>query len=208
MTQTKGATRPAHLAEMPYAKEPLKTAYVAQRLLTTLLLVPCWALYYTLFPRRRPRASWSIKQVISVKFTRRVFRVTELAGVTWYTRDPEEACRPEELKETRFEWAEPLPEVFRSGILCDEEVPFKRVGVFVWPKTKRGNRGVWCCSGCVSMQLIVCSLGHDIDVEATTRKQPVIGIFLHGGGYCHMSAHEKCGTSKIPRRLIKVRLQS
>lgn len=27
---------------------------------------------------------------------------------------------------------------------------------------------------------------------------------MHGGGYCHMSAHEKAPTSQIPRRLIKV----
>ena len=138
---TKGRTVPPHVAEMPYAKEPFKTAYVAQRLLTTLLLVPCWALYYTLFPQRRPRKSWSIKQVISVNFMRRVFRVTELAGVTWGTRDPEEACDAANLKETRFEWAEPLPETFRSGILCDEEVPFKRVGMFIWPKNDK-PRGV------------------------------------------------------------------
>jgi hypothetical protein len=32
----------------------------------------------------------------------------------------------------------------------------------------------------------------------------MIGIFMHGGGYCHMSADEKSSTSKIPRRLTKV----
>jgi len=41
------------------------------------------------------------------------------------------------------------------------------------------------------------------DIEAHPSGTPVIGIFLHGGGYCHMSAHEKSKTSKIPRRLIK-----
>lgn len=139
----KDNTQPGHLAEMPYAREPLKTAYVAQRLLTTLLLVPCWALYYTLLPQRRPRRSWSIKQVISVRFTRRVYRVTERAGVTWYTRDPEKACSSRELRETRFEWADPLPEMFRSGVLVDEEVPFKRVGMFIWPK-KKAEGALYC----------------------------------------------------------------
>lgn len=43
------------------------------------------------------------------------------------------------------------------------------------------------------------------DVEAAAGNIPVIGIFLHGGGYCHMSAHESSKTSKIPRRLMKVR---
>ena len=44
----------------------------------------------------------------------------------------------------------------------------------------------------------------DIDLEAMG-DIPLIGIFMHGGGYCHMSAEEKSPTSKIPRRLTKVR---
>jgi hypothetical protein len=122
--------------QMPYAKEPWKTAYVGQRLITTLFLVPWWATYYSMFPSRRPRESWSIKQVISVKFTKRVYRVTELAGVTWGVRDPDKACSQRKLKETRFEWAEPLPEAFRSGVIVDDEVPFKRVGMYIWSKKK------------------------------------------------------------------------
>lgn len=186
-TRCKKEAPPPHLEEMPYAKEPLKTAYVVQRLLTTLLLVPWWAMYYSVCPRCKPRKSWGIKQVISVKFTRRVYRVTELAGVTWGTRNPDKACRGRELKETRFEWADPLPEPLRSGILVDDEVPFKRVGMFVWPKRKPEEP----------------RMKGDCDVDLKSGKLPVIGIFLHGGGYCHMSAHEKCSTSKIPRRLMK-----
>jgi len=41
------------------------------------------------------------------------------------------------------------------------------------------------------------------DVEATGVDVPVIGVFMHGGGYCHMSAHENSSTSKIPRQLMK-----
>jgi hypothetical protein len=46
----------------------------------------------------------------------------------------------------------------------------------------------------------------DVDVEAAAAVAvvpPRIGIFLHGGGYVHMSAHESSRTSRIPRRLIK-----
>ena len=67
-------------------------------------------------------------------FTRRVYKVTELAGVTWFTRDPDEECDNSTLKETRFEWAEALPKELRTGVLVDEQVPFKRVGMFIWPK--------------------------------------------------------------------------
>ena len=50
------------------------------------------------------------------------------------------------------------------------------------------------------------SLPHSpvIDLEAVG-DIPMIGIFMHGGGYCHMSADEKSPTSKIPRRLMEVR---
>lgn len=125
---------------MPYAKEPLKTLYVVQRLLTTLFLVPWWVIYYGLLPRdRRPRKSWAIKQIITVNFTRRVYKVTELAGVTWGTRDPEKGCNNSALSETRFEWVEPLAEELRTGVVMDTEVPFKKVGTFVWPKVKQSG---------------------------------------------------------------------
>lgn len=126
-----------HLDEMPYSREPLKTLYVAQRLLTTMLLVPFWVLYYACVPRsRRPRPSWSLKQIVSVNFMRRVYRVAEVAGVTWGTRDPDANCDNRTLNETRFEWVEPLPEDLRSGIVVDDQVPFRRVGICVWPKHK------------------------------------------------------------------------
>ena len=127
----------SHLDEMPYSKEPLKTLYVAQRLFSTLLLVPFWTLYYLCLPRSyRPRPSWSIKQIITVNFTRRVYRVTEVAGVTWGTRNPEAPCDNRRLRETRFEWVPPLPDELRTGIIVDEQVPYHKVGTFIWPKHK------------------------------------------------------------------------
>lgn len=30
----------------------------------------------------------------------------------------------------------------------------------------------------------------------------MVGVFMHGGGYCHMSAHEDSRTSRIPRGLV------
>ncbi|KIY71001.1 alpha/beta-hydrolase [Cylindrobasidium torrendii FP15055 ss-10] len=167
----------AHFTHLPWAHEPWKAIYTFSRLFTTLLLVPCWTLYYGLLPRRfRPRPSWSLKQVIYVKFTRRIYKVTEVAGVTFGTRDPDsEPERP--LKETRFEWAEPLPAELQRGAIKDimYQVPCKRVGMFVWPKSEPKFEG----------------------------SAPIIGLFMHGGGYCHMSATEGARTSNIPRRLMK-----
>lgn len=120
---------------MPFARQPFKAVYVAQRMFTTLMMVPFWVLFYSIMPRRfRPRPSWSLKQIVAVNFTRRIYKVAELAGVTWATRDPEEACDNNTLRETRFEWIDPLPEDLRTGIIADRQVPLKRVGAFVWPK--------------------------------------------------------------------------
>ncbi|KAJ3749552.1 Alpha/Beta hydrolase protein [Lentinula detonsa] len=120
-----------HFAHLPFAKEPFKAIYVFQRIITTVLLVPIWILAN--LPRsRRPRQSWSLRQIIFVNFTRRIYRVTEVAGVTWGTRNPEEEPGPRELKETVFEWAPPLKESLRKGVVLDRfgRVPFKRAGCF------------------------------------------------------------------------------
>lgn len=189
-----------HYAHLPYACEPWKSLYVFQRLVTTLLLVPFWALYYAVLPRsRRPRPSWSIKQIINVKFTRRIYKVTEVAGVTWGTRDPQTAPPEGSLKETRFEWVNPLPAELRLGVLVDERVPCKRVGVYVWPKTSpKSNPPASAQSSPKESSLLV--------KAAIDAKDPsnIVGMFMHGGGYCHMSAHESSRTSRIPRRLFTV----
>ena len=124
-----------YASHLPFAHEPWKTLYVAQRLTTTLLLVPVWVAYYLLMPRSsRPRKSWSIKQIVAVRFTRRVHKVTEMAGVVWGTRDYTKEPKQSSLKETRFQWTDPLPEELQKGIMNDKVVPCVRVGTFVWPK--------------------------------------------------------------------------
>jgi hypothetical protein len=132
-----------HASHLPFAHEPWKTLYVAQRLTTTLLLVPIWATYYLLMPRSsRPRESWSIKQIIAVHFTRRVHKVTEMAGVVWGVRDHTKEPEQSDLKETRFQWTDPLPKELQRGILDDQEAQCVKVGTFVWPKhSKRLTKG-------------------------------------------------------------------
>ncbi|KAG6816852.1 hypothetical protein H0H87_002338 [Tephrocybe sp. NHM501043] len=124
----------AHHAHLPFAHQPLKALYVFQRLFTTLVLVPYWVTYYSILPRKyRPRESWSIRQILNVNFTRRIYKITEVAGVTWDTRDPQKEPLAGSLKETRFEWAKPLPATHRTGIIVGD-VPFTRVGCYIWPK--------------------------------------------------------------------------
>ena len=134
---------PPYASHLPFAHEPWKTLYVAQRLATTLLLVPVWLTYYVLMPRSsRPRKSWSLKQIVAVRFTRRIHKVTEMAGVVWGVRDNTKEPKQSSLKETRFQWTDPLPKELQKGVLNDPEVPCIRVGTFVWPKhPKRLSNG-------------------------------------------------------------------
>ncbi|EJF57363.1 alpha/beta-hydrolase [Dichomitus squalens LYAD-421 SS1] len=192
--------RYTYQADMPYARQPLKAFYVFQRLFTSIVMCAWWAVYYSIMPRsRRPRPSWTLKCVLSVNFTRRIYKVTELAGVTWGTRDPDKECSGKSLKYTRFEWVPPLPEDLRTGVIADPQVPFRRVGCFVWPKERPK-----IIPACVDDKSSPAPSQNPLmDLEESVGDVPLIGIFLHGGGYCHMSAHENAPTSQIPARLIK-----
>lgn len=124
-----------YASHLPFAYEPWRTLYVAQRLTTTLLLVPLWVAYYLVLPRSsRPRESWSIKQIVAVRFTRRVHKVTEMAGVVWAVRDNTQEPKQSSLKETRFQWIDPLPAELQKGVVNDKAAECIRVGTFVWPK--------------------------------------------------------------------------
>ena len=57
-----------------------------------------------------------------------------MAGVVWGVRDHTKEPKQSSLEETRFQWIDPLPKELRKGIVDDQEVPFVRVGTFVWPK--------------------------------------------------------------------------
>jgi hypothetical protein len=248
-----------HQQHLPWAHEPLKSIYVFQRLLTTILLVPLWVIYYSILPRSfRPRPSWSIAQIVVVKFTKRIYKVTEVAGVTWGTRDPALEPNEKSLKETRFVWVPPIPPELCTGIVNDDQVLLQKVGTYVWPKVSPPSAYIRCKvkgggdgslskppyfrqspSGDVHTVRAPFEFDNDItaintpaigykqpkievheeeplhsigdatknlDVEASGADSPppVVGLYLHGGGYCHMSAHEKSGTSRVPRRLMKV----
>jgi hypothetical protein len=233
-----------HQQHLPCAHEPLKSLYVFQRLLTTILLVPLWLIYYSILPRSfRPRPSWSLSQIVIVKFTKRIYKVTEVAGVTWGTRDPTHEPDANSLHETRFAWVPPLPDGLCTGIVHDDQVSTQRVGTYIWPKRlppsiylrsainprgsgsldqkvsfknniPDGSSTATSTPACQykSPKIDVCveelpyTTTNDLDIEADAAVSPphTIGLYLHGGGYCHMSAHEKSGTSRVPRRLMKV----
>ncbi|KAF9451106.1 alpha/beta-hydrolase [Macrolepiota fuliginosa MF-IS2] len=217
MLYDKSPTYP-HYDHLPYAKEPWKALYVVWRLLTTIALVPVWALTYSVLPlHRRPRESWSLRQIIHVNFIRRIFKVTEVAGVTWQTRDPTRTPHPRSLRETRFTWVDPLPIPMRTGVV-DGDAEFKRVGCYIWPKeepievTKKAKVDSDFEGLCYTLPISISSSNSNEVIPNSSQANdedgevPLVGIFMHGGGYCHMSAHESASTSQIPSGLIEKRV--
>lgn len=147
----------------------LRWAYCTQRVATTLLALPIWAIRHTILPR--PRPSWSLAETLLIKFTRRVSSLADGAGVEHGTRDPR-AGPSGELKETRFEWVPGLREGLRKGVVDDPLVePLERVGTYVWESRAEDEDG------------------------KEERAGRFVGVFLHGGGYTHFSAHEESQTS-------------
>jgi hypothetical protein len=57
-----------------------------------------------------------------------------MAGVVWGVRDYTKEPAQSSLKETRFQWIDPLPKELQKGIVDDAEAPCVKVGTFVWPK--------------------------------------------------------------------------
>lgn len=109
------------------------------------------------------------------------------------------------MKETEFVWVEPLKPEWRTGILKggvrdanETQVPFVKVGCYLWPK----------CEDIRNRDIESGTEEFGTEEEEYSHGIKLVGIFLHGGGYCHMSAHENSKTSQIPRDLIKVRLKN
>ncbi|GAA5824203.1 hypothetical protein JCM11251_001565 [Rhodosporidiobolus azoricus] len=192
------------LPVQPYSSPRLlKWFYCTHRVSSTLCLLPYWALKYAF--STRPRQSWSLAETLLVDFTRRVSAITDMAGVQHATRDPTTEPDPSSLKETRFEWVPGIAGDLVRGVVDDEQVrPLKRVGTFIWERADDVREdyanGNWKDSE-------VYRKDEDSDDESTVGDSLVgsgdlVGLYFHGGGYTHFSAHENAQTSAIPRRLM------
>ncbi|GAA5977625.1 hypothetical protein JCM11641_006879 [Rhodosporidiobolus odoratus] len=188
----------------PYSSpRVLKWFYCTHRVSSSLFMLPYWAIKYAF--TTRPRASWSLAETLLVDFTRRVSAISDQAGVQHATRDPTEVPDQSSLKETQFEWAPGIAGELCCGVVDDEKVrPLKRVGMFVWRRAddvrEDYNGGNWKDSELDR---------EDHDEEARTEggfsdvgNGDLVGVYFHGGGYTHFSAHENAQTSAIPRRLM------
>lgn len=193
------------LPKQPYSSPRLlKWLYCTHRVGSSLALLPYWAIKYAL--GKRPRPSWSIRETLLIDFTRRVSAISDQAGVQHATRDPTEEPKRDSLKETRFEWAPGIAGDLCCGVLDDCEVhPLERVGTFIWERaedvrvdyTRFNDKGTREDAGDDASILSYGQDGGD--------KGDLVGVYLHGGGYTHFSAHENAQTSAIPRRLMEVR---
>ncbi|GAA5916578.1 hypothetical protein JCM6882_002548 [Rhodosporidiobolus microsporus] len=186
----------------PYSSPRLlKWFYCTHRVSSSLFLLPYWAIKYALCTR--PRKSWSLAETLLIDFTRRVSAITDMAGVQHATRDPTEEPDCASLKETRFEWVPGIAGDLVCGVVDDEGVrPLKRVGTFIWERAD-DVREDYANGNWKDDELD----REDFDDESTAGESTVgsgdlVGLYFHGGGYTHFSAHENAQTSAIPRRLM------
>lgn len=194
------------LPKQPYnSPRLLKWFYCTHRVGSSLALLPYWAIKYAL--GKRPRPSWSIRETLLIDFTRRVSAICDRAGVQHAVRDPTKEPKPDELKETRFEWVPGLAGDDCCGVLDDEEVkPLGQVGTFIWERDDDVGATYNMLNG-------KAPIDHDETMSHLSFQPSIaggdggdlVGIYLHGGGYTHFSAHEHAQTSVIPRRLMQVR---
>lgn len=190
------------LPAQPYSSPRLlKWLYCTHRVGSTLALLPYWAIKYAC--SKRPRPSWSLAETLLIDFTRRVSAISDRAGVQHATRDPTAQPDRDSLRETRFEWVPGIAGELCCGVLDDAQVrPLKRVGTFVWERAQDVR---------ADYNMINSKTSNEGDAASTLSFRPdagdkgdLVGVYFHGGGYTHFSAHESAQTSAIPRRLMQV----
>lgn len=164
-------------------------------------MLPYWAIKHSYGPK--PRETWSLSETLLVDFTRRVSAITDQAGVQHSTRDPTAEPDKDSLKETRFEWVPGVAGGFCTGVLDDQDVrPLKKVGTFIWERaTPFEDEDVH--SKDFELEEEDDALNDTPDKSGCEARGDLVGIYFHGGGYTHFSAHEDSQTSIIPRRLMQ-----
>lgn len=158
--------------DQPFARpRPLCWAFCTWSVGSTIMLMPVWAVWYSVLPR--PRKGWTLRETLVLRFMRNMNHMSEQAGLSHSVRDPTlpPKRRP---KETRFEWKQALAPEYRRGVIDDPEVPFMdRVGTFIWSKQPARSN----------------------DEEVAQSTDGLVGVYFHGGGYCHFNASEHSQTS-------------
>ncbi|GAA5928477.1 uncharacterized protein JCM15063_003889 [Sporobolomyces koalae] len=202
----------AALPSQPYASPRiLKWLYCTGRVSSSLFMLPYWAIKHSCGPK--PRSTWSLSETLLVDFTRRVSAITDQAGVQHSTRDPTAEPHRDHLKETRFEWVPGVAGASCCGVLDDKDVrPLKRVGTFIWEREtclpdddaeSEGSQGDDASTKGIDLGQTQTELPKDTpDGSGCEGRGDLVGIYFHGGGYTHFSAHEDSQTSIIPRRLM------
>ncbi|KAF8079281.1 Alpha/Beta hydrolase protein [Lyophyllum atratum] len=132
------------------ARQPLKGLYVSIRLLSLVVNVPLWTLYYAVFSS--PRASWTLKEAVLVRLFRYLMPLNALCDLAPLTTDKSQEVPQSKLKETSFIWLEPAEDALITGVARDAKVGPVRIPGYIWPKetpirADGGLVGLWIHGG-------------------------------------------------------------
>ncbi|KAJ7466940.1 Alpha/Beta hydrolase protein [Mycena latifolia] len=156
----------ASMASAPLSRQPLKAIYILLRVLALFPLIPFWAFSSLI---SRPRASWTIKECVSIRLVHWMMPLNARCGISPLCTDKTREVPQTELKETSFVWLEPISDSLITGIAVDEKVKPVRIPGYIWPKNTAFESG------------------------------RLVGLFIHGGGYMMGNGSESFDETNIAR---------
>ncbi|EIN12044.1 alpha/beta-hydrolase [Punctularia strigosozonata HHB-11173 SS5] len=163
-----------------YRRQPLKGIFLFYQLFTTLLFrVPTWALI-SLYPKWRPRPSWSITRCIYIRLWRHLFHVGNKVGKLGKTPDHLAIVSGIGVKGI---WVEPAPELIVGEV--KEWADVAQIEPIRLP-------GYWLDKS-----------GSDTKPGEPPAPGEKVVYALHGGAYVSLSANPADPTANIAKGLLQ-----
>ncbi|KAG9088026.1 hypothetical protein FRC06_002254 [Ceratobasidium sp. 370] len=160
--------------------QPFRTGFIAYKVISVLVRLPFWALYYSI-PPNRPRASWSWTKAITVNLVKSLNELSMRTGRFW-NRDLTKEVPQKECKGTLFMWIEPVPQNLITGQLEQFATAAGAESV----RIPAYGFGDWA--------------GEPLKLAGENEK---IVMHFHGGSYVHGTAHPEDATSNVSRGLLE-----
>ena len=131
--------KPPLLASMTERTEPLrfrqpfKGLYILQRVLSTLILIPCCTIKYCR-TSARPRQTWTLNETSRMMMLQRIMWINEVTGIMLECTDKTKEMDPRSLQETSFVWLPPVEDPLANGTAKCEDVKPARIPGYLWPQ--------------------------------------------------------------------------
>ncbi|GAA5938892.1 uncharacterized protein JCM15063_004900 [Sporobolomyces koalae] len=174
----------------PQLRAPWNYLHVLSQFVVLLALLPYHATVYSLFPKRRDRASWTLLDAVFLQAVRRYLAMMDTAGFKISPRDvfKEPGTLRNFMSGINFEWIEEEVEkdLVQGTIVDDPYVDMRnKVGLFSWYRKNRRS-----------------GTETEKNLEFAENQGELVGIFFHGGAFTHNTAHPKAQSTVMPQTIF------